>query len=130
MSSKHSFRGKPKKQATNLNPNQMMNQFQKAQTDMSAAQAELEKEEFSYTAGGGALEVVITGHQRLKSITISADLLDPEEKETLESLLISTINQAIEGSQSRAAEKMEGITSGLGVNDLLGSLGGLAGLGL
>ena len=66
---KRSFRGKPKKQKTPRGDN-MMSQFQKMQQDMAAAQAALEQETVTVTAGGGAISIVITGHQRLQSIEI------------------------------------------------------------
>lgn len=117
-----SFRGKPKKTAK-VNPNAVMEQFELMQQQMRSTQEKLSEELYTVTAGGGALTVVITGHQRVKSLTIDPEMLNPEDVETLQELLISTINQAIEQSQSKAAERMEGITGNLGVSDLLGGLG-------
>ena len=117
-----SFRGKPKKTAK-VNPNAVMEQFELMQQQMRSTQEKLSEELYTVTAGGGALTVVITGHQRVKSLTIDPEMLVPEDAETLQELLISTINQAIEQSQSKAAERMEGITGNLGVSDLLGGLG-------
>jgi DNA-binding YbaB/EbfC family protein len=91
---------------------------------MAAAQEALEHETVTVTAGGGAITIVITGHQRLQSIEIDPDLLDPEEVGMLQDLLIAGVNSAIEQSQAMSAEKMEGITSGMGgLNDMLGGLG-------
>ena len=77
------------------------------------------------TAGGGAITVVITGHQRIQSIEIQPELVDPEDIEMLQDMLVAAVNASIEQSQAMAAEKMEGLTGGLGLNDLLGGLGGM-----
>jgi DNA-binding YbaB/EbfC family protein len=107
----------------------MMAQLQKMQADMAEAQEALEHETVEVSVGGGALTLVITGHQRVQSININPDVIDFEDEEwttDLQDLLVSGINQAIEQSQTMAAERMEKITGGLG--DMLpGGLGGLMG---
>ena len=120
---KRSFRGKPKKQKAPQASN-MMAQFQQMQKDMAEAQSSLEQETVTVTAGGGAISIVITGHQRLQSIEIDPELLDPEEVEMLQDMLIAGINSAIEQSQAMSAQKMEGITGEMGgLGDMLGGLG-------
>ena len=120
---KRSFRGKPKKKKAPQASN-MMAQFQQMQEDMALAQASLEQETVTVTAGGGAISIVITGHQRLQSIEIEPELLDPEDVEMLQDMLVAGINSAIEQSQAMSAERMEGITGNMGgLNDMLGGLG-------
>jgi DNA-binding YbaB/EbfC family protein len=120
---KRSFRGKPKKKKAPQASN-MMAQFQQMQQDMAAAQTSLEQETVTVTAGGGAISIVISGHQRLQSIEIDPDLLDQEEAEMLQDMLVAGINSAIEQSQAMSAERMEGITGNMGgLNDMLGGLG-------
>ncbi|MCU0465393.1 MAG: YbaB/EbfC family nucleoid-associated protein [Anaerolineae bacterium] len=105
----------------------MLKQIQKMQADMVAAQEALADETVDVSVGGGAISITITGHQRVKSITINKDLLDtndPEWVADLQDLLVLAVNQAVEQSQSMAAERMESITGGLGG---LPGLGGLLG---
>ncbi len=119
---KRSFHGKPKKKAGS--PNDMLGQVQKMQQEMAAAQNALENETVTVTAGGGAITVTITGHQRLRGITIDPELLNPEEADFLQDMLVAGINAAIEQSQALAAQRMENITGGVGGMDgLLGGLG-------
>lgn len=121
---KRSFRGKPAKKKAAGSPNDMLAQVQKMQQEMATAQAALENETMSITAGGGAITITITGHQRIKDITIDKELLDPAEADLLQDMLVAGINSAIEQSQAMAAERMEGITGGVGGMDgLLGGLG-------
>ncbi|HRE47844.1 MAG TPA: YbaB/EbfC family nucleoid-associated protein [Aggregatilineales bacterium] len=106
----------------------MMKQLQKMQEDMAKAQEALANETLEVKAGGGAVTIVISGHQRIQSITINPEALDtndPEWRTDLQDLLVVAVNQAIEESQKRAAERMEAVSGG--VNDVLGGLGGLLG---
>jgi DNA-binding YbaB/EbfC family protein len=119
---KRPYRGKPKKKSPKAS--NMMSQFQQMQQDMAAAQTALENETVTVTAGGGAISIVITGHQRVRSIDIEPELLDPEDVEMLQDMLVAGINAAIEQSQAMSAERMEGITGNMGgLNDMLGGLG-------
>ncbi|NWG17109.1 MAG: YbaB/EbfC family nucleoid-associated protein [Chloroflexi bacterium] len=105
----------------------MMRQIQKMQEDMAAAQEQLASETVEVSVGGGAVKVVITGHQRIQSIELNKSMLDTSDEEwltDLQDLLVLAINQAIEDSQTMAARKMEDITGNLG--DIPG-LGGLLG---
>jgi DNA-binding YbaB/EbfC family protein len=112
-------------------PNQaaMLRQIQKMQEDMQAAQAALEEETVEVSAGGGAVTIVITGHQQVKSITINPDVIDTEDEEwlaDLQDVLVAAVNQAIEQSQALAAERMGGATGDLDAM-LPGGLGSLFG---
>lgn len=120
---KRSYRGKPKKKKTPQASN-LMAQVQQMQEQMASQQDALASETLSVTAGGGAISVVITGHQRIQSIEIQPELVDPEELDLLQDMLVAAVNSAIEQSQAMAAERMEGLTGGLNINDLLGGLGG------
>ena len=107
----------------------MMRQIQKMQEDMAKAQEALADETLEIQAGGGAVTIVISGHQRVKSVTIKPEALDttdPEWANDLQDLLVVAINQAIEKSQERAAERMEAITGNLS-GMLPPGLGGLLG---
>ncbi|MCY4147064.1 MAG: YbaB/EbfC family nucleoid-associated protein [Chloroflexi bacterium] len=104
-----------------------MAMLQKMQQDMAEAQSNLEHETTEVSVGGGAIRLVITGHQRVQSVEINPDVIDLEDEEwlnDLQDLLVAAVNQAIEQSQAMAAERMESITGGLG--DIPG-LGGLLG---
>lgn len=110
-------------------PNQagMMRQLQKMQQDMADAQEALANEVTEVTAGGGAIRIAITGHQRVQAITINPGIIDTSDEEwvnDLQDLLVVAVNQAIEQSQTMAAGRMEAITGGLsGMPGLGGLLG-------
>jgi hypothetical protein len=105
----------------------MLKQLQKMQQDMADAQEALANETVEVSVGGSALTIVITGHQRIQSIAINRDVIDTSDEEwvnDLQDLLVAAVNQAIEQSQTMAAQRLESITGGLGG---LPGLGGLLG---
>ena len=90
-------------------------QIQKMQQDMVKAQEALADETVEISAGGGMVKIVITGHQRIQSISLNPEVVDPEDIEILQDLLVAAVNQAIEQSQGMAAERLEGLTGGLNI---------------
>lgn len=112
-----------------MNQAAMMKQIQKMQQDMEAAQAALEDETVEVSVGGGAITIVITGSQKVQSISINQDVIDTDDPEwltDLQDLLVAGMNQAIEQSQQYAADRMGQVTGGLD-QMLPGGLGGLFG---
>lgn len=103
----------------------MMGRLQKMQQDMDKAREELESQTVEVSVGGGALTLVINGHQRVQSVKLNPAMIDTSSEDwaqDLEDLLILGMNQAVEESQTMAAERMEGIYGGLGNIPGLGSL--------
>ena len=103
--------------------NQMMRQVQKMQADMAAAQEALASESVEASVGGGTVKAVVTGTGELQSVSISPDVVDPDDVEMLEDLVVAAVVEAMRMAQERAAERMGGLTAGLD----LGGLGGLLG---
>jgi hypothetical protein len=80
---------------------------------MSKVQKELETETVEASAGGGAVTVVATGTQKVVSVTI--DPAAASDNEMLQDLVLTAVNEALERSKQMAAEKMQGVASGLGL---------------
>ena len=78
-----------------MNINQLMKEAKKMQADIEKSQQELGNKEFSATAGGGAIEAVVSGNKVLKSITIKPEVVDPEDVEMLQDLILTCINEAL-----------------------------------
>ncbi len=102
----------------------MRQQIMKLQEQMLQTQEALGAETVTATAGGGVVEVMMDGHQRVQSIKIDPEAVDPEDVEMLQDLIMAAVNEALERSQAMAAERLGSLTGGLGG---LGDLGGLLG---
>jgi DNA-binding YbaB/EbfC family protein len=98
----------------------MLQKVQQLQEEMVKTQDALAEETVSVTAGGGAIEVTITGQQRLTAVKIDPDVVDPEDVEMLQDLIVAAVNEAIETSQTLAAERLSALTGGLGLPPGLG----------
>lgn len=93
-------------------------QLQAMQDQMLEAQEALGDKTVEITSGGGAVKVVMTGHQKLQSLTIDPEVVDPEDVEMLQDMIIAAVNEAVEASQNLAAEEMGSITGGLNIPGL------------
>ncbi len=96
----------------------MMKQLQKLQEEMAKTQEALADETLTVTAGGGAITIVVTGNQRIRSITLKPEIVNPEDLEMLQDLIVAAVNEAMEASQAHAAERMQALTGGLGLPGL------------
>ena len=97
-----------------MNMGNLMKQAQKMQQQMQEAQEELEASEITATAGGGVVEVTVSGNKEIKNIKIDPDVVDPEDVETLEDLITAAVNEAIRKMEEQAQEEMSKITGGMG----------------
>jgi nucleoid-associated protein EbfC len=100
--------------------NQMMRQVQQMQADMAAAQEALAEETVEGSAGGGAVKAVVSGTGELRSVSISADVVDPEDVEMLEDLVVAAVGEGLRKAQELQSSRMGGLTGGLDVGGLLG----------
>ncbi len=83
------------------------------QANMAKAQEELAAATVEGTAGGGAVVVVLTGTQDIKSIRIQKDAVDPDDVETLQDLVVAAFTDALKKSRELAAQRLGGVTGGL-----------------
>jgi len=97
----------------------MMRQMQRLQEEMVKAQEALGEETITVTAGGGAITVVMTGQQRVQSISIASEVVDPDDLEMLEDLVTAAVNEALQSSQDLATERMGALTGGLNIPGLM-----------
>ena len=97
---------------------QILKQAQQMQAKLVKAQEELEKATVEASAGGGAVTAVVTGQQRLVSIKISPDAVDPDDVEMLEDLVLAAVNEAMEKAKELAASQLGAVTGGLNIPGL------------
>jgi DNA-binding YbaB/EbfC family protein len=100
------------------NMNKMLQQVQKMQQDMMAAQEQLKNETVEASAGGGMVKVVVSGDLEIKAITIDAEAIDPEDPELLQDMVLAAVNEGLRSAQELAANKMGGLTGGLDLGGL------------
>lgn len=96
------------------NMNNLMKQAQRMQRQMEESQKELETKEFTAKAGGGAVEVTVTGRKEVTKVKLSQEVVDPDDVEMLEDLVMAATNEALRMAEDANAEVMNKMTGGLG----------------
>jgi DNA-binding YbaB/EbfC family protein len=103
------------------NLSKMLEQAQKMQEEMAAAQDKLKEEKVEASAGGGMVKVVATGEGLLESITVDPDAVDPEDVELLQDMILAATNEAIRAASERAEQAQANLLGPL--TQQLGGLG-------
>lgn len=96
------------------NMNNLMKQAQRMQRQMEESQKEMETKEFTAAAGGGAVEVTVTGKKEIVKVKLSEEVVDPEDIEMLEDLIVAAVNEAMRQAEEANAELMNKMAGGLG----------------
>ena len=101
------------------NMNTMMKQAQKLQKKMLKMQEDLAKETVEATAGGGMVKVVANGSQKIESITLEKEVVDPEDIEMLQDLILAATNDALKKSQDMVSSQMGKLTGGMNIPGMM-----------
>ncbi len=97
------------------NMNNLMKQAQRMQRQMEESQKELETKEFTAKAGGGAVEVTVTGKKEVTKVKLSQEVVDPDDVEMLEDLVMAATNEALRMAEEANSEVMGKMAGGLGL---------------
>jgi DNA-binding YbaB/EbfC family protein len=97
------------------NPN-VLRQMQK---QLAKIQEELGNETVEASVGGGAVTVVMTGHQKVVSVKIAPEAVDPNDLSMLEDLIIAAVNEAVDKSHELVTKRMGAVTGGFKIPGLM-----------
>ena len=96
------------------NMNNLMKQAQKMQKQMEESQKALEEKEFTASAGGGAVEVTVSGKKEVTAVKLSEEVVDPDDIEMLQDLIIAATNEAFRKVEEESSSMMSKLTGGMG----------------
>ena len=85
------------------------------QRQMEEQQKELETKEFTATAGGGAVEVKVSGKKQLLSVKLDEEVVDPDDVEMLQDLVLSAVNEAMRMAEEATNSEVSKLTGGMGL---------------
>ena len=88
----------------------LMKQAQKMQRQMEEQAKEMETKEFSATAGGGAVEVTVSGSKKILKVKLDEEVVDPDDVD----LLVAAVNEALEKVDAETTSAMSKFTGGMG----------------
>lgn len=96
------------------NMNNLMKQAQRMQRQMEESQKEMESKEFTAKAGGGAVEVTVSGKKEVVKIALAEEVVDPEDIEMLQDLIVAATNEALRQVDEANSAAMSKMTGGMG----------------
>jgi DNA-binding YbaB/EbfC family protein len=97
----------------------MMQQAQKLQARLAKAQEELSNLTVEGSSGGGAVKVTVNGQQKILSVKIAPEVVNPEDVELLQDLVLTAVSEAMARAQEAAAQQLGGLTGGLKIPGLM-----------
>ncbi len=95
-----------------------LSQARELKSKLDKVQKELSTITVEANAGRGAVKVTADGQQRIRSIAISPEVMNPEKPQHLEELVLKAVNEALARSQKAAAKQLRGLTGGLKIPGL------------
>ncbi len=96
------------------NMNNLMMQSQNMQSQMEETTKELEEKEYSASAGGGAVNVTVSGKKEVLAVKLSEEVVDPDDIEMLQDLIVAATNEALRKMEEESQTAMAKLTGGLG----------------
>jgi DNA-binding YbaB/EbfC family protein len=97
----------------------MLNQARELKSKLDKVQKELGDTTLEAISGRGAVKVTITGKQKIQSIKISPEVVDPGKVEKLEELVLKAVSEAVAKSQKLAAKQLGRLTGGFKIPGLM-----------
>ena len=96
----------------------MLKQAQQLQQRLMKAQEELGSLTVEVTSGGGAVTLVVTADQKVRSIRIDPEVVSPDDVEMLEDLVLAAVNEGLDKAKETQAAHLGKITGGLNIPGL------------
>src|SRR5438093_13232913 len=93
----------------------MLKQLQQMQAKMAKIQEELGEKTVTGTAGGGMVEVVANGHQKVLSVTVKPEVVDPADVEMLQDLVLAAVNGGAERAPVLPTRAIGALTAAVGL---------------
>lgn len=93
----------------------LMRQAQQVQEKIKKAQESLSEMTIEGQAGSGLVRATLDGRHQVKSVVIDASLMtnDPDDRETLQDLLVAALNDAHAKVEQESQDRMSAATAGL-----------------
>lgn len=98
--------------------NSLLKQAKDMQSQLERVHEEAQKFSEEGQSGGGMVKAVATGNNRIKSITINAEVVDPQDVEILQDMVLAAINDALAKVQNKVQSELAKVTGGMSIPGL------------
>lgn len=96
-----------------MNPFDLLKNFKDIQNNIGEMQSKLKDLKVSGTAGGDMVKIDMNGAFEILDITISKEVVDPNDIEMLQDLMRAAFNNAIEKVKEKMKDEMKPLTGGM-----------------
>jgi len=96
----------------------IMKQAQQMQQKLGEIQEGLENEKVTASSGGGMVSVTMNGKQKITSIVIDPEVVNPTDVNMLQDLILIAVNEAQDRVQEIVKERMSALTGGISIPGL------------
>ena len=93
----------------------IMKQAKQMMSRMEKVRQEMDQRTVEVTVGGGMVKVTARGDNRIVSIKIDPEVVDPDDVDMLQDLILSASNEALKKVQTIVQDEMKKFTGGLSI---------------
>jgi DNA-binding YbaB/EbfC family protein len=108
----------------NINPFDILKNVQNLQEQMGSIQDKLGAIIETGSAGGGMVEIEVSGKMEVLAVRIKDAAVDPNDVQMLQDLVAAALTQALEKIKERITQEVGSLAGGLGVANIPGLFGG------
>ena len=98
-----------------MDMSEIMRQAQDFQQRITQVQDELAERSVTASVGGGMVSVTVNGKNKLLSIQIDKEVINPDDQVMLQDLIVSAVNEGIKKAQDMAQTEMKKLTGGINI---------------
>jgi DNA-binding YbaB/EbfC family protein len=98
-----------------INPLEMMKNIQRLQSEMEKVQEKLSAIVVTGAAGGGLVELDVTGRLEVQDVRISKEVANPDDVEMLEDLVLAAFSDAQDKAKVAAQNEIKSHAANMGL---------------
>ena len=94
---------------------EIFKQAQQMQKKMAEIQEQMAKETVQASAGGGMVQVTVTGSMEVVDVQIDSSVIDPKDSAMLQDLILAASNEALKKARELKQNEMSKLTGGMNI---------------
>ncbi len=95
--------------------NKLMQQAQAMQKQIENESERINQMEFEGSASNGLVKVTVSGENKVLSVSVDPEILNPDDKEMIEDLIMIAVNDAIKKAETTKKERFGSMASAMGL---------------
>lgn len=94
---------------------EIFKQAQEMQKKMAEIQEQMANETVQASAGGGMIQVTVSGSLEVRDVQIDPSVIDPQDPGMLQDLILAATNEALKEAQEMKQNEMSKLTGGMNI---------------